>query len=301
MDDGHARIAAADETGEPFGLHPAVRSVKLIAVHDGRIAAADHVRIETRQISHVDRSTGRLAGSSGGGGRRRRAPAAVQRIGHVDVPTLVYVDGAALLTRSPRTVGRAVELGTVLRKAHGGLETQHERDDARVDQQRQQRHEGDETGAGQQRADAQLVPAQVIEHAAATLHHRAAAAASAAAAVCAPRLQSAIARLALATVRHRPRDCHRPCVCVCVSVCTGAPRSSTAWPPPLSWPSSLRLSPHLNRCCPQRCTPSAPPLAATECWCNPQPINSAAAATAVTATATVESGHHPPTGPKWLI
>ena len=65
------------------------------------------------------------------------------------MPTLVDVDGAALLARRPRAVGRAVEDGAVDGKAGGRLQVQHKGQDRRVDQERQERHEDDETGAGQ--------------------------------------------------------------------------------------------------------------------------------------------------------
>ena len=85
----------------------------------------------------------------------------LEQVRDVDVPALENVHGAAFLARRPRTVGGTDQRRTVNGKARGRLQVEHERQNARVNHQRQQSHEHDETGAGQQTANAQLVPAQV--------------------------------------------------------------------------------------------------------------------------------------------
>ena len=85
----------------------------------------------------------------------------LEQVGDVNVPALENVNRAAFLTRRPRAVGGADEFRTVNGKARGRLQVEHERQNARVNHQRQEGHEDDETGSGQQTANAQLVPAQV--------------------------------------------------------------------------------------------------------------------------------------------
>lgn len=77
------------------------------------------------------------------------------------MPALVNVDSAALLARRPRAVGRAVESGAVDGKARGRFQVQNKSQDAGIDDERQERHEDDETGAGQQTTAAHLVHGQV--------------------------------------------------------------------------------------------------------------------------------------------
>ena len=155
MNDGDAGVRQTDETRERLAQRPAVVAEKLVAVDDGRIAAAHHVWVETGQFQS---------------GRRHVVARITQRVGDIDMPALVDIDGAAFLTRRPRTIGRPVERHTVQGKARGWLQIQHERHNTGVHQQRQQSHEGDETSAGQQRANAQLMLAQVAPYSTVALH-----------------------------------------------------------------------------------------------------------------------------------
>ena len=91
----------------------------------------------------------------------RMSRVGLEQVGDVNVPAPENVHGAALLARRPRAVGGTDERRTVDGKARGRLQVEHERQNAGVNHQRQEGHKHDETGTGQQTANAQLVAAQV--------------------------------------------------------------------------------------------------------------------------------------------